>query len=193
MTSKIKFFLTIVTILIAVTPITVQVVIHRDNLVGLILPPTVEGLLSGSTIDFANADFVDYAGMSFPLPYLSKTSLLTRDNNIKMIYTFTNPLDGKITIASIEAEIICTDHAFPLGNVFIEPVTFEAHQTLDLELTCILSSQGIEHIKTHHDGQNSINTEFKNYSIDLTDIKIIMDHRKLGNIQIPQTIYDPTP
>jgi len=190
--SKIKFFLTIITILIAVTPITLQVIIHRDNIVSLILPPTLEELLDGSIDDFANADAINYANMSFSLPYLSETPVLSHDNIVKLSYTFTNPLDGKITILSMDAELICTDHNFTLGHVSIEPITFEAYQTLELNVTCTLTAQAINHIETQHKGQNNINTEFKNYSIDLTDIKIVMDHRKLGDIHIPANFYRNT-
>jgi len=181
-----------ITILIAVTPISLQVIIHRDNIVSLILPPTIEELLFGSTGDIANADVINFAGMSFSLPYLSETPTLSHDNTIKLSYTFTNPLDGKITIISMDAEIICTDHNFTLGHVSIEPITFEAYQTLELNVTCTLTAQAIKHIETQHKNQNNINTEFKNYSIDLTDIKIIMDHRKLGDIYIPTNFYRNT-
>ena len=164
---------------------TVQIIIHRDNPAGLILPPTIAGILKGGTDDLSTADAVDFAGMSFPLPYLSEDPVVSKDNTIKLIYTFTNPLDGKITITSMDADVVCIDHQFTLGDVYVEPITLEAHQTANLNVTCKLSAQAIEHIATHHKGQERINTEFKNFSVELTDIKITMDHRKLGSIQNP--------
>ncbi|MCL1970136.1 MAG: hypothetical protein FWF66_01545 [Candidatus Bathyarchaeota archaeon] len=186
--NKLKLFLIVLSILIAVTPISVQVIIHRDNPVGLILPPTIADLLNGGTEDITNADAFNFAGSSIPLPMLIGNPVLFQNNTVKLTYTFTNPLEGRITITSMDAELVCIDHRFPLGNVFIEPATLEPNQTLELNVTCTLSTQAIEHIRTQHQGQDSINTEFENYSVELTDIKIIMDHRKLGPIQIPQLI-----
>ncbi|MDR2700328.1 MAG: hypothetical protein LBC12_05940 [Nitrososphaerota archaeon] len=186
--SKVKLFLTMISILIVVIPITVQVIIYRDNPVDLILPPTFAALLNGGTDDLSTVDVVDFAGMSFSLPFLSEEPVFFQNNTIKLIYTFTNPLDGKITITTMDAKMVCTDHKFKLGDTFIEPATLEPKQTINFNVYCILSTTAIEHIATHHQGQDSINTEFENFSVDLTDIKIIMPHRKLGSIQIPQTI-----
>jgi hypothetical protein len=184
--SKIKLFLTILSVIIAVTPLTVQVIIYRDNIVDLVIPPTVADLFEGGASNLYDADFFELAGgMSVALPYLSEDPVLMPDNTIKLTYTFTNPLDGKITITSIDAEIICIDHGFTLGKVFIEPVTLESNQTLNIDVTCNLTTNAIEHITTNHKEQDSINTEFKNFKVELVDITITMDHRKLGNIQIP--------
>ncbi|MCL2173061.1 MAG: hypothetical protein FWB84_05395 [Candidatus Bathyarchaeota archaeon] len=186
--NKLKVFLTVITILIAVTPITVQVIRYHENPVDLILPPSISAILKGGPDDLVNADYVDFAGMAFPLPILTGEPVFTQDNNLLLTYNFTNPLDGKITIASMDAEIVCVDHEFALGDVFIEPATLEPHQTLDLTVTCHLTPETIEHIKAEHQGQDSIKTEFTNYSVDLTDIKINMPHRKLGIIHVPMTI-----
>ncbi|MCL2691616.1 MAG: hypothetical protein FWE56_05095 [Candidatus Bathyarchaeota archaeon] len=185
--NKVKLFLTVIALLIAVVPITTQVIRYRDNPVDLILPPSISEILQGGTDDLVNADAVDFAGMSFPLPILTDNPVLSKDNTVELTYNFTNPLDGEITINSMNAELICTEHKFKLGDVFIEPATVESGQTIDLNVTCILTPQAIEHIKTQHKGQTSIKTEFKNFSVDLIDIKITMPHRKLGTIQIPLT------
>lgn len=191
--SKLKLFLTIITILIAVVPISVQVIRYRDNPVDLILPPSISEILQGGTDDLVNADAVNFAGMSFPLPILTGEPVLSKDNKIHLTYNFTNPLDGKITITTMDAELVCTEHKFKLGDVFIEPATLESNQTIDLDVTCILTPQAIEHIKTQHKGQTSIKTEFENFSVDLIDIKITMPHRKLGIIQIPLSLLTLNP
>jgi hypothetical protein len=185
--NKIKVFLTVITILIAVTPITIQVIRYRENPVDLILPPSVSEILKGGTDDLVNADEFHFVGKSFPLPMLTGEPVLSKDNTVELTYNFTNPLDGKITITSMDAEIICTEHKFKLGEVFIEPATLGPHQTIDLDVTCILTPKAIEHITTQHKGQTNIKTKFKDFSVDLLDIKITMPHRKLGTIQIPLT------
>lgn len=191
--SKLKLFLTIITILIAVVPITVQVIRYNDNPINLILPSSISEILQGGIDDLANADEFHFAGKTFPLPMLTGDPILSKDNTVELTYNFTNPLNGEITITSMNAELVCTEHKFKLGDVFIEPATLESNQTIDLDVTCILTSQAIEHIKTQHKGQTSIQTEFENFSVDLLDIKITMPHRKMGTIQIPQALLTLTP
>jgi hypothetical protein len=186
--NKIKLFLTILTILIAVVPIATHVIIYRENLVGLILPPTLAELFFGGTDNLVTADTVDFAGMSFSLPILLGDPILLQNDTLRLIYEFTNPLDGKITINAIDADIVCIDHNFPLGTVFIDPAALEPNQTLEFNVTGILTLQALGHITTHHKNQNSINTEFRNFSVDLTGIKITMPQRKLGPIQLPSSI-----
>ena len=190
--NKVKFFLTVLSILIAVTPLTVQIIIHRDNLVNLILPPTFADLISEGTEDISDVDVFDFAGMYVPLPTLTGTPVLSQDGTVKLTYNFTNPLDGKLTVNSMDAEIICVEHDFTLGkDVFVEPITLGPHETCDLHVIVYLTPNAIEHIITHHQGQDNIYTEFKNYSVDLTDIKITMPHRHLGYIQIPKSNLNP--
>jgi len=190
MMSKVKLFLTILSIFIAVTPITVQAILYRDNIVGLILPPSIADLLTGrNTTDLANADYFDFVGTQIPLPMLTGDPVLFPDNTVKLTYNFTNPLDGKITITTMEAEIVCTEHHFTLGDVFIEPATLEPKQTIDLNVTCRLSPKAIEHIKLYHQGQDHIKAEFENFTVELIDIKITMEHRKLGSIQLPNSLF----
>jgi len=190
--NKVKLFLTILTILIAVVPLTTQVILYRENPVDLIIPPTIADLLSGGTDDLATADAVNFAGMSFSLPTLIDDPILFQNGTIKLVYQFTNPLDGKITINSMDADIVCIDHNFTIGNVFIEPATLEPNQTIELNVIGILTPQAVEHITKYHKDQNSIDTQFKNYSVDLTGIKITLPYRKLGPIQIPNQHLPPT-
>jgi hypothetical protein len=184
--NKIKFFLTILSILISVTPIVTQVFIHRDNIVGLVIPPEFDSLINAATDDLSNADAVNIAGVSFQLPVLSDVHISHQNNTIEMVYTFSNPIDSKITLTAMDAEVVCVDHNFVLGTVSIEPTPFEPKQTLNIPVTCILSAQALEHIATNHKEQNSIKAEFKNFSVELIGVKIHMDHRKLGDIPIKQ-------
>ncbi len=187
--SKTKFFLTILTILIAVVPMTTYVIIYRENPVDLILPNSLAELFMGSIDDLATVDNIHFAGMYFSFPTLVGDPVLHQNGTLNLIYKFTNPLDGQITINAINAEIVCLDHDYTLGHVFIEPATLEPNQTLEFNVTGVLTPQAIEHITTQHNKQNSINTEFKNFSVDLTGIKITMPHRKLGDIQLPHAIF----
>jgi hypothetical protein len=186
--SKVKLFLTILSIIIAVTPITIQAIIYHDHPVDLFIPPTIADLFEGGVTDLYDADVIELVVASFSLPILTGDPCLLQNGTILLTYTFTNPLDGKITISSIDAEIVCIDHGYTLGKVFIEPVALAANQTLDIDVYCILSSQAIEHIATKHQGQDKISAEFKNFKVELIDITITMDYRKLGDIHIPNQI-----
>ena len=182
--NKLKIFLTVLSVLITVIPIGTQVFIHRDNLVGLVIPSTFNDLLNTSVDDISTADSVDIAGFSFQLPVLLNAEFFFHDSTVKMLYTFTNPLDAEITLTSMDAEIICVADNFILGSISIEPTHFDPNQTLEIPVTCVLSRQALEHIAIEHQGQDSIKTEFKNFSVELIGVKIHIDTRKLGDLQI---------
>ncbi|MDR2203212.1 MAG: hypothetical protein LBE76_02715 [Nitrososphaerota archaeon] len=187
--SKIKLFLTILSILIAVMPISIQAIRYHDNLVGLVMPPSIEQLFSGGIEDLEAVDAIDFAGMSLQLPILQGEPILFQNRTVHLIYTFTNPFDTNLTINSMDADVICVDHHFILGTVLIEPVTLAPKQTLNLYVTCIFSTQAIAHIATEHKGQDSITTVFKDYTVELQGIEIHMEQRKIGDIKIsPHTI-----
>jgi hypothetical protein len=183
--SKIKIFLTLLSVLIIVTPITTQIFLHRDNISGLIIPPAIDDLLNAGVDDINNADAVDIVGISFQLPVLSEAHIFSQNNTAKLIYTFTNPLNNEITITAMNADVVCVEHDFVLGTVSIEPITLGPKQTLDISVNCVLNPQTLEHIETKHQGQNSLSAEFKNFTVDLIGVKIQTDTRKLGPIQIP--------
>jgi hypothetical protein len=185
---KVKILLTILTILIAVVPLTVEVLIYRDNLTGLVIPPEISNLLNGSNIA-GNVGTVssDISNTPFEPPMLSgEPQYFPENNTVKFTYNFTNPLETEITIKTLQAQIVCHDHGFVLGEVGIDPSTLEPGKTINITAFGVLSDEALEHIATQHAGETSINVDFQNLDVEMAGVTIQMDLQQyVGNIPIP--------
>jgi hypothetical protein len=181
---KVKILLTLLTIIITVAPIAVQVLAYQDNLLGLIIPPQITDLMNGGK---TSTDISGLANSPFQPPELSgQPQFFPETNTVKFTYNFTNPLNTPITITTLEAQVVCHEHGFPLGNVSIDPTTLQPGQTVDITAFGVLSPEAIAHIKEQHAGQSSINADFKNLNVDMGGVTIQMDQQtNIGEIPIP--------
>ncbi|XHH09826.1 MAG: hypothetical protein ACFCUE_04155 [Candidatus Bathyarchaeia archaeon] len=181
---KVKFLLSILSILIIVAPITAEVLLYQDNLLGLIIPPEITNLMNGGNV---KTGINQIANTPFEPPMLSgEPQYFPENNTVKFTYNFTNPLNTEISIKTLNAKVVCHDHGFPLGEVGIDPATLEPGQTIDITAFGVLSQQALEHIATQHAGQSSINADFENLNVEMAGITIQMDLQQyVGNIPIP--------
>lgn len=181
---KVKIILTLLTILITVVPIAVELLLYQDNLLGLIIPPQINSLMNSGTI---NTDIGQVSNTPFQPPQLSgEPQFFPENNTVKFTYNFTNPLSTPITITTLEAQVVCHDHGFPLGAVAIDPTTLQAGQTVDITAFGVLSNEALQHITEQHYGQSAIHADFKNLNVDMAGVTIQMDQQQdIGNIPIP--------
>jgi hypothetical protein len=181
---KVKILLTVLSILIAIAPLTVAVLIHQDNLMGLVLPPQITSLLNGDAVSTVTGEI---GNTPFEPPMLSgEPQYFPENNTVKFTYNFTNPLNTEITITTLQAKVVCHDHRFPLGEISIDPATLKPGQTIDITAFGVLSDEALEHIRLHHAGQSSINADFENLNVEMGGVTIQMDLQQgIGNIPIP--------
>jgi hypothetical protein len=181
---KVKILLTLLSIIIAVAPITAEILIYQDNLLGLIIPPEITDLMNGGSIGTVSGEI---GNTPFEPPMLSgEPQYFPENNTVKFTYNFTNPLNTEITINTLQANVVCHDHGFPLGDVSIDPATLKPGQTIDITAFGVLSDAALEHIATQHAGQSSINADFKNLNVEMGGVTIQMDLQQyVGSIPIP--------
>ncbi len=182
---KVKILLTLLTIIITVTPIAVQLIAYQDNLMGLIIPPELSNLMNGGSSNNGIGEVANMPG--FEPPALSgEPQFFPANNTVKFTYNFTNPLNTQITVTTLEAEVVCHEHGFPLGTVAIDPTTLAPKQTVDITAFGVLSDAALQHIMEQHPGQSSINADFKNLNVDMGGVTIQMDQQQnIGEIPIP--------
>jgi hypothetical protein len=106
----------------------------QNDLVGLVIPPEIANLLKGdNTNNNIGTVTGDTSNTPFEPPMLSgEPQYFPENNTVKFTYNFTNPLNTEINITTLQAEVVCHDHGFPLGNVGIDPATLEPGQTIDI-------------------------------------------------------------
>lgn len=180
---KVKVLLTLLSVIIAVAPITAEILLYQDNLVGLIIPPEITNLLNGGVSTVTG----EIGNTPFEPPMLSgEPQFFPENNTVKFNYNFTNPLNTEISIKTLQAKVVCHDHGFQLGEVSIDPATLKPGQTIDITAFGVLSDEALKHIAAQHAGQSSINADFENLIVEMGGVTIQMDLQQyVGGIPIP--------
>jgi hypothetical protein len=201
---KLKIFLTLLSVVIIVMPVAFEVLLYRDNLLGLIVPPEMINLVNSdsrngdggnlpnssdnsSSLISGNNDISSLLSSGFELPKLVGSPQYNPDTNtLSLIFNFTNPLETSIAVDKLEAGIISHDDGVFLGNVSLaKPLRLEPGQTLDITVLDALSPETINYFKSNVIGQNSINVDFVNLNVDVAGITVQVDRQNIGNIPIP--------
>jgi hypothetical protein len=204
---KLKIFLTLLSVLIIVIPIAFEVVLYRDNLLGLIVPPEMINLVNGdsrngdsgnllnssdngSSLISGNGDISRLLSSGFELPQLVGEPQYNPDTNtLSFTFNFTNPLKTSIAVDKLEAGIVSHDGGVFLGNVSLaKPLRLEPGQTIDITALDALSPEAINYYKTNVIGQNSTNLDFVNLNVDVAGITLHVDRQNIGDIPIPSQL-----
>ena len=199
---KLKIFLTLLSVLLIVVPIAFEVVLYRDNLLGLIVPPEMINLVNGDSrngdggnlltssdnggsLISGNSDVSSLLSSGFELPQLVGEPQYNPDTNtLSFTFNFTNPLETSIAVDKFEAGIVSHDGVF-LGNVSLaKPLRLEPGQTIDITVIDALSPEALNYFKTLV-GQNSINVDFVNLNVVVAGITFHVDRQNIGDIPIP--------
>jgi hypothetical protein len=191
--NKVKILLTLLTIAITVTPIVVEVLIYRDNLLGLIIPPEITDLINGdnnSSNSIGNNNVVDRllnSRFDLPKPVGDPNSIQAR--TLSATFSITNPLQTPISIDKVSSGIISHNDGFFIGNLTIdEPIRLEPGQTADIPTTTLLSDGALNYLKDKAENQDSINIDLIDLNVDLAGIQVQLDKQNIGDISIPPQI-----
>jgi hypothetical protein len=192
--NKVKILLTLLTIAITVTPIVVEVLIYRDNLLGLIIPSEITDLITGdnnSSNPIGNNNAVDrLLNSDFDLPKpVGEPQYDPETRTLSATFSFTNPLQTPLSIDKVSSGIVSHADGFFIGNMTIdEPIRLDPGQTADIAVTAILSDDAIDYLKDKAEGQDSINVDLIDLNVDLAGIQVQLDKQNIGSITIPPQI-----
>ncbi len=176
---KVQLALTILSIVIVVVPVVGVVYVYRDNLVGLVVPPQIQGLTSGN-----------YTASQFkpPMPAGQPTyDPVTK--TFTFSFNFTNPLQNTISVESISAEVVCKQHGVFLGNVSInQPITIGSGESVVMNASGCWTQEALDHFKAYHSGpeDDDINVAFENLNINVAGVQVHMD-------ELPDAGWVPLP
>jgi hypothetical protein len=191
---KLKVFFTLLSILIIAVPITVEVVLYRDNLLGLVVPPEITNLFNGNQNsgdsnnpvknDTVISSLVN-SGIDLPQP-VGEPQYNPETKTVSFTFNFTNPLQTPLVVNKLEASIVSHDTGVFLGNVTLEkPIELKPGQTMDITAIDALSDETINYFKTTAFDQKSINADFVNLTVDLGGVIVQIDRQNIGDIPIP--------
>lgn len=192
--NKVKILLTLLTIAITVTPIVVEVLIYRDNLLGLVIPSEITDLITGennssNSIGYNNAvDRLLNSDFDLPKP-VGEPQYDPETRTISATFSFTNPLQTPLSIDKVSSGIVSHNDGFFIGNMTIdEPIRLDPGQTADIVVTAILSDDAMDYLKDKAEDTDSINVDLIDLNVDLAGIQVQLDKQNIGSITIPPQI-----
>ena len=189
---KLKIILLFLTIAITITPIVIEVLLYRDNLLDLIIPPEIANIVNNknnnSNEKSINGNNLLNPDFELPKP-IGDPQYNPQTKTISYTFNFTNPLQTPLEIDELQAGLVSHNDGFFLGNITInKPLKLDPGQTIDITALGILSDDAIDYLKVQSATQNSINLDFVNLNVDLSGVQLQLDKQNIGNIPIPPQI-----
>ena len=144
-------------------PVAGVAIAYQDHISEIVVPPQVTQVLNdtfnmgqqGSLAEVVDAQF-DNA---------SRTLTLT--------VNFTNPLNYSLTLKSFCANVECSAHGYPLGQVNInEAGIIQPAEAILLTVFGAWTADGEAHIQTEHAGATSLDINLTGTVINMNDITI---------------------
>lgn len=175
----VRVILLIITIVIIVGPIGGALIIYRNNLVDLIIPLELPGLIDDLTNHQPNVTYVKYSYAA-----TNRTATLT--------FNVTNPYNFTVTISSLSADVECTDHSFTLGQIASENAQeIPAYSSRMVEISVVWTQAAVDHFQEPkplgHSGETSIQVDLFNIVVDVKGISIEVPNRMTVPERIPIT------
>ncbi len=179
---KVKFALTILSILIVIGPLAGAAYVYRDNLLGLVVPPQIKNMISGgdSTGPQSQPEFQTPQLVGQP-QYNAQTGAFT------VSFNFTNPLTNEVSIDNLSAEVQSEEGGFSLGNISLnQPIQITPGETSIINVSGILNQATISQLEAQNPGVNGINISLENLNADVAGVNVHMDQvNNVGQLQLP--------
>lgn len=159
-------------------PITGAVIMYRDNLSGLVIPPELNQLI----------DETSEIGSEIQLPQFVNYTYDQEDKMITLVFNFTNPINLNVTINAISSDILCTEHSFNLGYVELAtPVKLSKGVTAYFTVIFDWTLDAENHFLIEHATESTIDITLENMVIDVSGIIVEAPITyNIDNIPIPQ-------
>jgi hypothetical protein len=194
---KVRLLLVLFTIGTAVGPLAGVVVVYRNNLLGLVVPPEIgngsfSNLVTGNAPNGSPGEGPNAANGSlgqgpFGLPqYVSMQSDPT-SRSYSMTFNFTNPLNFDLTLNSMSANVEDAQDGFPLGPVSLSsPVHLVAGETSLITVNGTWTEDAANHLATVHAGAKTFDVDLVGLHVDMGGVNLqLNDRMTIPNVPIP--------
>ena len=177
-----------------VGPIVGVVLIYRNNLQDLVIPPEVQQIIGDTiktlTLSSPNnpsnptSDPSNSSNVNLELPKYVNASVNPAGRTVTAVFKFTNPFNINMTIYALSADVQCHAHSFMLGHAAISnTVDLPPMQTADITVVFAWTEIAQEHFLTAHAGQTTVNVDLVNISINVSGISI--ETPETYNVDVP--------
>ena len=175
--NKVKLALTLLSIAIVVIPLAGAMLIYRNNLVGLVVPPELKNL--GTNVSNDNS-----TGLPLQLPTLAEEPQYNQKTGaFSYPINFTNPLNSEISVDQMSAEIKFKDNNAILGNISItKPIQIAPGETGLINATGTLDPQKVSQIQAQY-SEDINNIVLENVNIVVSGVNMHFDEIDAGSLQ----------
>jgi hypothetical protein len=196
-TDRVKFALTILSVLIIIVPLLVEVYVYKDNLEGLVLPPQIQNLMNsnhgGSSNGNSGASIGQQSPTSSPLPNFQLPQSVGQPQydattgGFSYPFNFTNPLSTELSFSQLTAQVVTQDGT-PIGNVSI-PRTINIAPGANSIITAVgnLNTDEVNQLITQYQSGN-LNIALNNVNAVVGGITVHIDHIDAGSISNLQNL-----
>ena len=164
-----------------VGPIAGVVLIYRNNLQDLVIPPEVQQIVGDTiktlTLSSPNnpsnptSDPSNSSNVNLELPKYVNASVDPAGRTVTAVFNFTNPFNIKMTIHALSADVQCHAHSFLLGDAELgNPVEIAPMQTKDITAVFTYTGAAQQHIQSEHAGQSTVNVDLKSITVNVSGL-----------------------
>jgi hypothetical protein len=168
--NKVKIALTILTIAISIGPLLGVVYVYKDNLIGLVLPPSTPGM-SGLTNSDLNLTSLQDMNPIQPIGDGPKYDAVTGDFNYAI--NFTNPLSDNVAVENLTADVFSSDGT-KLGTITINnPINVAPGESAIVDITGAMDPQLVQQ---YQDQLAQGNISIENLNVTVGGIMLHVDN-----------------
>jgi len=183
----ISVVLVLISIGTIVGPMAGAVIMYRDNLSQLVVPPQINNLINGNSnskngnsnnnSDNSNVGSGNFGvgqnGGGFTTPTLVSAQINIEAKTFTATVNVTNNFNYDLTINSFNATAESSQDHYQLGTISMDsPVTLPADQSSLVTASGTWTQQAVDYVQNNFAGAKSLNVDLANVAIDVNGITI---------------------
>lgn len=184
--NKVKLALSLITIAIMIGPLLGMVYTYRDNLVGLVLPPTDQSMMGLTDSNLGSMNLTSLSNFQIVNPIGNPTY---DQNTGAFAYplNFTNPLPQTISIDHFSADIVGQQNGTTLGTVTLpDQVQIGPGDSAVLNVSGNINQQVLAAYENEYSTGNNVDIALANLNVTVGGISLYVDRvSNIGSLQLP--------
>ncbi len=176
--NKTKLALSVLSIMLFVVPVVCMVYVYRDNLLGLVMPPQLSGMLSGEGDPISS-----FTASDFTMPTMSEPQYNAQTGSFNVGLNVTNPLATTVSVHEFSAQIKSKGTNELLGTISLsKPISIGPGENALIDVVGNLDTATVNQLKAN---SGDLNIILQNVDANVGGVRMHLDQLDLGSMQLP--------